>query len=155
MTDGVIGVCGAYMGKIKGETGRAGITDRYLDLVRAFPLRTICSEEELDEAITVIDRLLDRLESLEEDERDYLDALSTMVMRYEAEHHAIPPPSEADLLRFLMEARDLSTAGLAESSGIEASVIGEVLEGRGRFGREQIETLAAFFHVSPAVFLDS
>ena len=103
----------------------------------------------------MIDRLTDRMESLRGDEQDYLHALATFVERYEEEHDPIPPPSEADILRFLMEARDLSTEGLEEATGVEASVIGEVLEGRGKLGREEIEALVRYFHVGPAVFLES
>ena len=48
--------------------------DNYLALVRAFPLRPIRSEAELDRAIAVIDSLIAR-EDLDLEQEDYLDVL--------------------------------------------------------------------------------
>src|SRR5947209_18286411 len=63
--------------------------DRYLDLVRRFPLRPIRSEAELDRAIAMIDSLVDQ-ETLSLDEQDYLDVLSDIVEKYETETHPLP-----------------------------------------------------------------
>ena len=46
--------------------------DRYLELVHRFPLRPIRSDKELDQAIRVLDSLLDRTR-LEPEEKDYLE----------------------------------------------------------------------------------
>src|SRR5438034_531118 len=58
--------------------------DRYLDLVRQFPLRPLRSDADLDAAVAAIDGLLDR-PKLTAPERDYLDVLSDLVEAYEAE----------------------------------------------------------------------
>src|ERR1700737_2470458 len=78
--------------------------DRYLELVRAFPLRPIRSDEQLDQAIEVIASLLDR-EQLEPGEKDYLDVLSDQVERYEETNVPIPRASDAEILRHLIEAK--------------------------------------------------
>ena len=62
--------------------------EKYLDLVRHFPLRPIRSERDLDRAAKVIDSLVDR-PSLSFDEKDYLNVLSDLVEAYEEEHYPI------------------------------------------------------------------
>jgi HTH-type transcriptional regulator/antitoxin HigA len=68
--------------------------DSYLDLVLAFPLASIRSEEHLQAAQAVLDQLLAR-SSLDDGAAMYLDALSDLVASYEDEHHAIEPASDA------------------------------------------------------------
>src|SRR4051794_11723725 len=76
--------------------------DRYLELVRQFPLRPLRTDADLDAAVTVIDALLDR-PRLTAPEQDYLDVLSDLVEAYEAEAVPMRPVGDADLLRFLIE----------------------------------------------------
>ena len=76
--------------------------DSYLELVLAFPLASIKSDEQLQEAQKVMDQLL-ALGELDDGEEMYLDALSDLVAAYEDEHHAIAPASDAEMLRHLME----------------------------------------------------
>src|SRR5947209_3948072 len=121
-------------GKAKGRVAE----DRYFGLVRAFPLRPLRSEAELDGAIAVIDSLLDR-DDLDAGEKDYLDVLGDLVEKYEAEHHPIAPASDADLLRFFIESNDLSQAELASATGIAESTISEILSGRRKLRRQHID----------------
>jgi HTH-type transcriptional regulator / antitoxin HigA len=67
-----------------------GADDNYLGLVREFPLRPIRSDAELDRAIAIIDSLITR-DDLKLGEEDYVDVLSDLVHRYEAEHDPIAP----------------------------------------------------------------
>ena len=83
-------------------TGKA--RGSYLELVLAFPLASIKSNEHLEEAQEVMDRLLAK-GRLDHGEEVYLDALSDLVAAYEDEHHAIEPASDADMLRHFMEAK--------------------------------------------------
>ena len=78
--------------------------DSYLKLVTAFPLASIKSDEQLQEAHKVMDQLLAQGE-LKGGEEMYLDALSDLVAAYEDEHYAIEPASDADMLLHLMEAK--------------------------------------------------
>ena len=127
-------------------------TDRYFDLVRGFPLRPIRTDAELDRAVVLIDSLIDR-ERLEPDEQDYLDVLADQVERYESERHPLPAVSEADMLRHLVEARGVTQLKLATETSIAESTISNILSGKRGMSRKHIETLAAYFKVSPAVFL--
>ena len=125
--------------------------DRYLELVRRFPLRPIRSEAELDEAIQVIDSLLDQ-DGLTPPEDDYLDVLSDLVEAYEDVHHPIGPVSDADMLHSLLDSRRETQAPVAKGAGIAESTISEVLSGKRKLTRKQIGKLARYFHVDPSVF---
>src|SRR5262245_50089454 len=77
---------GESMPRIADGASRA--TDKYLKLIRAFPLRPIRDEGENEAAIEVIAGL-GRREPLDADERDYLDVLVGLVERFESAHY--PP----------------------------------------------------------------
>jgi len=125
--------------------------DRYLDLIRQFPLRPIRSEEELDEAVRMVDRLVSQ-PALQPEEADYLDVLGDLVERYETEAHPIAPVSDGEMLRHLIEARGISQSELAQQTGIAVSTICEVIAGKRSLNRAHIGKLARFFNVSPGVF---
>ncbi len=124
--------------------------DSYLELVREFPLASIKSNEQLDEAQTVMDRLLAR-GALDDGEEMYLDALSDLVGAYEDVHHAIEPGSDADMLRHLLEAKGITQARLSKDTGISKSTVSEVLAGKRPFSRLIIRKLAAYFKVDVSV----
>jgi HTH-type transcriptional regulator / antitoxin HigA len=131
---------------LKGE-GR----DSYLELVMAFPLASMKSDEQLDEAQKVMDELLAR-GRLNDGEEIYLDALSDLVAAYEDVHHAIEPASDAEMLRHLMEAKGVSQAQLSRDTAIPKSTISEILAGKKPFSRLLIRKLADYFNVDSSVF---
>jgi HTH-type transcriptional regulator/antitoxin HigA len=139
--------------KTRGACGATG-GDVYLELVRAFPLRPICSEDGLGRAIAVINSLIDR-NTLSPDEGDYLDVLGDLVEKYETEHHPMPPVSDADMLRHLIEARKTTQAQVAADTGIAESTISAILSGKRSMSRKHIESLARHFKVKPAVFISA
>ena len=125
--------------------------DKYIELVHAFPLRPIRSDAELDRAITMIDSLIER-DDLDSGGEDYLDVLSDLVHRYEAEHDPIAPVSDPDMVRFLLESNDMTQAELAERSEIAESTISEVVAGKRKLSRRHIAALSMVFRVSPSIF---
>jgi HTH-type transcriptional regulator/antitoxin HigA len=136
----------------KTTTRQREVGTRYLTLIRRFPLRRIRSERELEQAIAVIDELLDR-DQLTVDEQDYLDVLGDLVERYEDQAYPIPAVSDAGMLRFLIDQKEVTQADVARATGIREARISEILSGKRELTRTQITKLAAYFHVSPAVFL--
>jgi HTH-type transcriptional regulator / antitoxin HigA len=134
-------------------TKKAGtVRDRYLEWIRRFPLRPIRSDRELKHALAVIDQLLDQAR-LAGEERDYLDVLSTLVENYEGQHRPMPPVSDAEMLRHLVEAKNVTQVQVARATGIAESTISAVLAGNRRLSRNHIEKLARYFHVGPSAFL--
>jgi HTH-type transcriptional regulator/antitoxin HigA len=126
--------------------------DRYLDLVRQFPLRPLRTDTDLDAAIAVIDALIDQ-PALTAPEQDYLDVLSDLVEDYESETVRMQPVGDSDLLRFLIEQKNVTQAETATGAGIAESTISEVLAGKRKLNRGQIAKLAKYFHVEPGAFM--
>jgi HTH-type transcriptional regulator/antitoxin HigA len=142
------------MARSKAQKAARGASagDRYFELVKRFPLRPIRSDAELDGAIAVINALLDR-DDLDAGEEDYLDVLGDLVRKYEEEAHPLPPLSDADMLRHLIETRETTQAKVSHATGIAESTVSEILTGKRGLSRKHIEALARHFKVSPAVFL--
>lgn len=123
------------------------VRDDYLELVEKFPLTSIKNERELKDAQQVMDEIL-KMPHLKKGVVEYLDALSDLVMAYENSHHAIPAASDADMLRHLMEAREIRQSELHQATGIALSTLSEILSGRRKFSKEIVGKLAAYFQVS-------
>ncbi len=128
--------------------------DEYLAMVRAFPLMSIQDDAQLKEALTTIDMMLG-IPKRSEAQEAYLDALTDLVETYETVHVTFPPRTGLDALRFLIESNDLRQEDLVPIFGAK-SIVSEVLnEKRARkLTLDHVKKLAAYFHVSPAVFID-
>jgi HTH-type transcriptional regulator/antitoxin HigA len=152
LTTSIFGKTIKNMPRPRTKTGPRKPLDNYLELVRQFPLRPLRSDKELDRAIAMIDSLLDR-DRLGPAEEDYLDVLGDLVERYEDQSHPIPDVSDGEMLRFLIDQREVTQVEVARATGIRESRISEVLSGKRTLTRMQISKLAAYFRVSPAMFL--
>jgi len=126
--------------------------DTYLKLVQELPLVSIGSEEHLDAAQAMIDRLTDKRQ-LDGGEQAYLDALCDLVVVYEDQFHSLPAASDADLLRHLLEAKGVTQTQLHKDTGLAKSGISEVLAGKKSFSKGMIGVLATYFHVPASVFI--
>ena len=133
---------------------KGGRPNAYLKLVRSFPLRPIGSDEELNRAVAVLDALIDRTPLLAE-ERDYMRVLGRMVEEYEAKVLPVRPSSDADLVRFLMEANSLNQSQMAAAMCIPASTVSEILKGRRKLTRTHIGRLTARFSLPATAFFGS
>jgi HTH-type transcriptional regulator/antitoxin HigA len=143
------------MGRTRDTTSSRAVygkrEDRYLELVRGFPLRPLRSDADLDAAVAVVDSLLDQPD-LSAPEQDYLDVLSDLIEAYEAEAVPMRPVGDADMLRFLIEGGGTTQAEVAKQVGMPESTISEVLAGKRKLNRSQIGKLARYFHVEPGAF---
>jgi HTH-type transcriptional regulator / antitoxin HigA len=134
------------------KTKTSPTNERYFELVREFPLRPITNDDGLIRANAVIHKLIDK-EVLSDEEEDYLDVLGRLVEAYEDEHHPLPAISDVAMLRYLIEARDVTQTEVSVGTGIAESTLSSILVGRRILTRSHIEALARFFKVSPAVFM--
>ena len=125
--------------------------DRYLELVRQFPLRPLRTNDDLNAAAEVVDSLIDQAR-LTAAEHDYLDVLSDIVEAYEAKAVRLRPVGDAEMLRFLIEGRQLTQTDVAKQAGIAESITSEVLAGTRKLNRAQIGKLARYFRVEPGAF---
>jgi HTH-type transcriptional regulator/antitoxin HigA len=148
--EGRLSMAGKQADKIRAVYGKT--EDRYLELVRKFPLRPLRTAADLDAAVAVIDSLLD-CPRLLAPERDYLDVLSDLVESYETEMVPMRPVGDVQMLRFLIDQKNVTQAQAAIGAGIAESTISEVLAGKRKLNRTQIAKLARYFHIEPSVFL--
>ncbi|MBI2804643.1 MAG: helix-turn-helix domain-containing protein [Planctomycetes bacterium] len=125
--------------------------DRYLELIRQFPLRPIRDDAALDEAIAVINSLLDK-ERLSAGEKDYFDVLGDLIEKYEDANIIFEPQPPSAILRHLMEAKGVTQAQIAKDCRIAESTISEVLNSVRKLNRNHIAKLSVYFHVEPGVF---
>ena len=132
---------------------RAAMPDSYFDLVKKFPLTHIRDRRHLDQAIGLVDELLQQ--NLECGSQEYLDALSDLVASFEDEHTPIPDASESDVLRELWRSSGHTQIKLAKLVGISQSTLSSLLSGDREMTKGHMVALGRFFNVSPAVFLPS
>ncbi len=127
-------------------------TRSYLKLVRAFPLRRLKSEADLDGAVAVIDNLLDR-GRLDQGEAAYLDVLGDLVREYESVHHSIDAKiADREILAYLIGEKQVNQLEVAKATGIAESTISAVLAGKRELTRDHIGKLAHYFGVGTGVF---
>jgi HTH-type transcriptional regulator / antitoxin HigA len=146
-------VAGPGARRAAGRSG-AGIGDRYLELVRSCPLRVIRDEEEYKRAIDMLNQLSDRGPDRIPDETEYLLALAVFVEKYEDEHDPIAPASGAEMLRALIESRQITPKAIAAGTGLAVPTVSDLLAGKKKLSLDHIERLARFFEVKPSFFLD-
>jgi HTH-type transcriptional regulator/antitoxin HigA len=136
------------------EFEMAKVSEKYLALIRTFPLRPIRSDAELHRAITVIDGLVDRsADDLSSDEAAYLEVLSDLIEKYEDKEHAIGESTPAQMLAFLVAERNVKQKDLAVATGIPVSTVSELLSEKRSFTMNHIERLSVYFKVNPSVFV--
>jgi HTH-type transcriptional regulator/antitoxin HigA len=124
--------------------------DSYLELVQAFPLVSIGSDEHLEAASDTVDQLMAK-GSLDHGEDMYLDALSDLIATYEDRHHDIEPASDADMLRHLLESKGVTQTEVCSATGLPKSSLSEVLSGKKQFSRQMIRVLADYFKIDASV----
>ena len=139
---------------MKTRSKKKATKDRYLELIQYVPLRPIRNESELDEAINMVNYLLDQLDrrSWSRDEKDYIDVLGSLIEQYEDKHYPFESPSDSAMLRHLIEAKSVTQAQVAKDCRIAESTISAVLAGSRKLTRNHIEKLSRYFHVEPGVF---
>jgi len=123
------------------------------DLVASFPPRPICDDVDLRNTEEIVERLA-VLSRRTKDQEDYLEVLSTLIERYEAERYPIDswdaPPIEK--LKYLMEQSGLSASDLGRLLG-DRTLGAKILAGHRELSKANIVKLARRFRVSPGIFI--
>ena len=124
--------------------------DRYIQLIQQFPPRPITNEEQLEATQIQIDRLLNKNE-LSSEESEYLNVLGALVFEYEQAQEPIPDIYGIELLKVLIQERQLLQKDLVSIFKTE-SIVSDILNGKRQLTVRHIQELAQFFNLSPAVF---
>ncbi len=81
----------------------------------------------------------------------YVSVVAPLVESYERKTHPIPEATPEEILTFLMDQHKLTQYDLADDLGGQP-VVSDVLRGKRKLSRDQIERLSKRFSVSPATF---
>lgn len=137
--------------KTKGRKQR----DVYLELVKTFPLRPVRNQEACDEAMSVVKQIMlysDHV--LSQEEKDYVEALTTLVLEFERKQPPLDlgPSDPISLLKHVMEEHGMNVNDLGKVLGSQpmASLI---LNRKRQLSKANIKKLAAHFHLNPSLFL--
>jgi HTH-type transcriptional regulator/antitoxin HigA len=125
----------------------------YLALVREFPIRPIESNDDLDDAIRMLDKLLERTKPLDIQEQGYFDSLTNEIHRYESSSISMPRVTGEDMLKHLIDAREVTLSEVAANTGIAISTLSAILAKNRNLNLAHIKALAPYFGVEEAVFI--
>ena len=128
-------------------------TDKYLELLKQYPPRPIHNEEDLEMMQEVINRLLDKPQ-LTVEEREYLNVLGSLIYEYEENQEPIPDIYGIELLKFILEERNLQKQDLL-SIFESKSTLDDILDGQQDLTPIYIQKLANFLNISPDLFSPS
>ena len=128
--------------------------NRYLELVKRFPLRPIRTKREYAAASIVIDELAVRGEDdLNNDELDYLDVLTDLVEAYDERMWQAPiARTPKERLKALMDEAGMSTADLGRLLG-NSGLASQILLGRRELSKAHIRILSRHFKIGAGYFL--
>lgn len=126
---------------------------RYGRLLAKFTPKVIETEAENEEALAVVESLMERGEaSLTAEENALLDLLGTLIEGFERSAYKLPEGDPVGALEVLMEGRGLRPADLAAMLGSRARA-SEIINRRRAISKNQAKQLGQFFGVSPAAFI--
>jgi HTH-type transcriptional regulator/antitoxin HigA len=128
-------------------------TDKYLELLKQYPPRPIDNEEDLEMMQQVINRLLDKPQ-LTVEEREYLNVLGALIYEYEENQEPIPDIYGLELLKFILEERNLQKQDLL-SIFESKSTLDDIFDGLQELTPIYIQKLANFLNISPDLFFPS
>jgi HTH-type transcriptional regulator / antitoxin HigA len=134
----------------KGKCGR--LPQTYRGLVAILPPRPIHDDVDLANAIEVIDRIAGF--TLNADQEDYLEALSTFVEAYETARFPFDDSrlGPLDVLKTLLAEHGMNASDLGRLLG-NRTLGAAVLAGRRALSKTHIKKLAEHFKVEAALFL--
>jgi len=117
-------------------------------------LRPIHNKAAYERMVSLMNTLLDVAGDDEEHPLSgLLELVSDLVWKYEQENHAIEAAEPKDVLRFLIESRNLKQEDL--SGIVPQSNLSAILSGRRKISAMLAGKLGKFFDVSPAAFIPS
>ncbi len=110
-------------------------------------IRPIRDEEDYEEALREIARLMELDPAQGTEDCDKLEVLATLVEAYERKHHAIGPADPVETIEFHLDRLGWSQARLADEANIQASHLSAVLNRRRELTLTQIQKLSAVLEI--------
>jgi HTH-type transcriptional regulator/antitoxin HigA len=114
--------------------------------------KVIETEEENERMLVEAERLMDRGDRRTPEEDALLTLLVCLIQAYEQQHYPMREASPHEVLRYLMEKRELKQVDLVpifKSSGY----VSDVIHGKRGISKAHARKLAVFFGVSAELFI--
>ncbi|MEC4818964.1 MAG: hypothetical protein SAK29_37670 [Scytonema sp. PMC 1069.18] len=126
--------------------------DKYKELLTAYLPKLIKTEAENEEALAIVEDLMHRERTPEEDELYQL--LITLIEKFEQEYYQpIQQSNSLSTLLFLLEESDKSRDDLIAVLESE-DIVKNIFNGQEKINAEQARKLGEFFHVEPSLFME-
>ncbi len=128
------------------------IPETYAELVALAMPRPLHDEVDYSNAMEVMEAMAGF--EMNADQKDYFEAISIFVEKYEDDRHAIETRnlSPIELLRYLMDEHSMNESDLGRLLG-DRSLGHRVLTGQREMSKTHIRKLAEHFAVNPRLFL--
>lgn len=130
----------------------ADTNDAYALLCKRVPLKPLRTDKENEKAAEICDELLGKGHRLSRSEKDYLEVLTDLIVKYESKWQEESDVEPRQLVRFLMEQNGLTQTDLIPIFGT-SSRVSEFLSGRRDLSLSQIQKLAKRFNLSTDAFM--
>ncbi len=124
--------------------------EKYKELLTTYLPKLIRTEAENLEALAIVEELMHRNRTPEENELYHL--LITLIEKFEQEYYQINQPSNPQsMILFLLEESGKNITDLQACLGSK-SAVDDILQGQEKITVEQSQKIADFFHVDPSLF---
>ncbi len=138
------------------STGKMTLTfsiEKYKELLVAHVPKLIKTEDENEKALAIVEELMHRARTPEENELYQL--LITLIEIFEKEkYHFNEPTNIQSLLSFLFEQSGKTIDDLQQYIGSQ-QLVSDILEAKQNITPEIAQKLGAFFHVEPTLFTET
>lgn len=124
----------------------------YKQLLITYLPRVIKTEADNEKALAIVENLMHRKRTPEEDELYQL--LVTLIEKFEQEYYQPNQPNNPrSMLLFLLEESGKSLTDLQTVLG-STTAVDEIVQGQAKMTPEQARKIADFFHVDPSLFTE-
>jgi len=110
------------------------------------------TEEENDRMLAEVEKLMAKGENLSPEEDALLRLMVTLIQDFEERFYQPREATPLEILRHLMDARDLRQSDLVKVFGSKG-ITSEVINGKRGISKSQAKALAKFFNVSAELFI--
>ncbi|TCT03792.1 helix-turn-helix domain-containing protein [Paralcaligenes ureilyticus] len=140
------------MEAVMDKTTIAEITSHFQALSSVVPLHSIHTAHDYDQAVVVLNQLLDAGAASEQHPlAELANTLGSLIGEFDHAHYPAQEVSPLAMLRFLIEQHHLTQSDLPEIG--TQGVVSEILHGKRDLNVRQIKALSKRFHVPPNVFV--
>jgi HTH-type transcriptional regulator/antitoxin HigA len=123
----------------------------YKRLIQECPLKKIKNLKDYNKAIKWYENLIDNYDESTE-LNEYLDVLALLIEEYEEKKFPIPEADPVDIIKYLMEEKNIKQVQLTKAFGSQ-SIVSEVLNRKRGLTLKYIYNIANIFNVKPQVFV--